>query len=259
MIQNDRLASEHNSSARRAASPASDEPPETVERVERDSMAHSTIDAAPPGMKWIDGGEFAIGSDVFYAEERPVHRVAVDGFWMDEHAVTAAEFRRFVRETGYVTVAERPLDPDDYPDADPELLVPGSRGVPKEPWAGRAWTTSETGGRTSRSVLEAPGRPRHDDQRPRSTTPSSRSPTRTRRRSRPGPARRFRSEAQWEYAARGGFDGAVFAWGDAELPEGRPMANTWQGEFPWQNLKLDGYEGTSPVGSYPPTATASST
>ena len=77
-------------------------------------------------MKWIDGGEFAMGSNEFYAEERPVHRVAVDGFWMDEHAVTAADFRRFVRDTGYVTVAERPLDPDDYPDADPELLVPGS-------------------------------------------------------------------------------------------------------------------------------------
>ena len=70
-------------------------------------------------MAWIPGGEFLMGSETFYPEERPVHRVAVDGFWMDERPVTAAEFRRFVRETGYVTLAERPLDPADYPDADP--------------------------------------------------------------------------------------------------------------------------------------------
>ncbi len=77
-------------------------------------------------MTWIPGGKFAMGSEDFYPEERPVHRVSVDGFWMDEQPVTAAEFRRFVRETKHVTVAERPLDPDEYPDADPDLLVPGS-------------------------------------------------------------------------------------------------------------------------------------
>src|SRR4051812_12201493 len=84
--------------------------------------------ASPPfaDMAWIPGGEFAMGSDGFYPEERPVHRVVVDGFWMDERPVTAADFRIFVRETGYVTVAERPLDPAQYPDADPALLVPGS-------------------------------------------------------------------------------------------------------------------------------------
>jgi formylglycine-generating enzyme required for sulfatase activity len=77
-------------------------------------------------MAWIPGGEFLMGSEDFYPEERPVHRVVVDAFWMDERPVTAAEFRRFVRETGYVTVAERPLDAAQYPDADPKLLVPGS-------------------------------------------------------------------------------------------------------------------------------------
>jgi sulfatase modifying factor 1 len=77
-------------------------------------------------MRWIAGGDFLMGSDDFYIEERPVHRVGVDGFWIDEHPVTPAEFGRFVRETGYVTVAERPLDPAQYPDADPDLLVPGS-------------------------------------------------------------------------------------------------------------------------------------
>ncbi len=77
-------------------------------------------------MRRLEGGTFAMGSDEFYPEERPVHRVSVDAFWIDEHPVTAADYRRFVRETGYTTVAERPLDAADYPDADPELLVPGS-------------------------------------------------------------------------------------------------------------------------------------
>lgn len=78
------------------------------------------------GMRWIAGGDFLMGSNEFYPEERPVHRVAVDGFWIDEHPVTVADFGGFVRETGYVTVAERPLDSAQYPDADPDLLVPGS-------------------------------------------------------------------------------------------------------------------------------------
>ena len=77
-------------------------------------------------MVWIPGGTFRMGSEDFYPEERPVHTVSVDGFWMDEHQVTVAEFRRFVKATGYVTMAERPLDPADYPEADPALLVPGS-------------------------------------------------------------------------------------------------------------------------------------
>src|SRR5678815_3178392 len=91
------------------------------------SVVERRPSAAPaPGMTWIPGGEFSMGSEDFYPEERPVHRVTVDGFWMDEHPVTAADFRRFVRDTGYTTVAERPLDPADYPDAEQELLVPGS-------------------------------------------------------------------------------------------------------------------------------------
>ena len=77
-------------------------------------------------MVWIEGGSFLMGSDEFYPEERPVHEVAVDGFWIDERQVTVAEWRRFIKATGYVTMAERPLDPADYPDADPALLVPGS-------------------------------------------------------------------------------------------------------------------------------------
>jgi formylglycine-generating enzyme len=97
--------------------------------------ANPTAEAGPvpaPGpppaknMEWVPGGEIQMGSNDFYPEEGPVRRVAVDGFWMDEHPVTVAEFRRFVKATGHVTVAERPLDPEEYPDADPDLLVPGS-------------------------------------------------------------------------------------------------------------------------------------
>ena len=101
----------------------------------------------PPGkdMAWIPGGAFRMGSDEFYPEERPVHDVAVDGFWMDDHQVTVAEFRRFVKATGHVTVAERAAEPADYPDADPDLLVPGSLVFRKT--ADRSTsTTTGTGG-----------------------------------------------------------------------------------------------------------------
>src|SRR4249919_1377798 len=81
---------------------------------------------APKDMVWVPGGTFRMGSEDWYQEERPVHSVSVDGFWMDDHQVTVADYRRFVKATGYVTLAERPLDPAMYPDADPALMVPGA-------------------------------------------------------------------------------------------------------------------------------------
>ena len=192
-----------------------------------------------------------MGSEDFYPEEAPVQPVSVDGFWIDESAVTAAEFRGFVRETRYVTVAERPLDPEQYPDADPELLVPGSlvfrmtggpvplddvrnwwEYVPGAYWKRPGGPGTTINGRDRHPVVHVA----HEDAEAYAAWAGKELP----------------SEAEWERAARGGIEGAPFAWGDEHFPDGRPAANTWQGEFPWQNLKLDGYEGTAPVGSFPP-------
>jgi len=201
-------------------------------------------------MSWVPGGSFLMGSDGFYPEERPVRRVEVDGFWMDEHPVTVAEFRRFVAATGHLTVAERPLDAAQYPGADPALLRPGSlvfhatdgpvdlrdvtqwwRYVP-----GAQWRHPQGPGSGVNRLGEHPvTHVAAEDAEAYAAWAGKQLPT----------------EAEWEFAARGGLDGAVFTWGDEFAPRGQMMANTWQGEFPWQNLLADGWEGTSPVGSFP--------
>ena len=208
--------------------------------------------AAPAaGMVRIPAGEVQMGDERFYPEERPVRSVEVDQFWIDEHAVTAGDFRRFVREIGYVTVAERPLDPADYPDADPALLVPGSlvfhktsgpvplddvrnwwEYVPGAFWKKPGGPGTTINGRDRHPVVQVA----YEDAEAYAAWAGKELPT----------------EAEWEHAARGGLRGVAFAWGDEHFPDGKPMANTWQGEFPWKNLRTDGFEGTSPVGSFPP-------
>jgi formylglycine-generating enzyme len=207
----------------------------------------------PPAaeMAWVPGGSFLMGSEDFYPEERPVRRVQVDGFWMDTQPVTVAAFRRFVKATGYVTLAERPPDPGQYPDADPSLLVPGSLVFRRTPGPVdledyRSWWAYVPG--ACWSAPEGPG----SDVYTRGRHPVVHVAYEDAQAYAAWAGKALVTEAEWERAARGGLEGAVYAWGDDPFPGGKPMANTWQGEFPWQNLRLDGWEGTSRVGAFAP-------
>jgi formylglycine-generating enzyme required for sulfatase activity len=201
-------------------------------------------------MIWIPGGAFIMGSDKFYREERPARAEAVDGFWIDPHPVTNAEFRRFVLATGYVTLAERAPDPAMYPDADSSLLAPGSLVFAKPDGPVdlrdyRAWWAYVLGANWRRPE----GPESNIDDRWNHPVVHVAFADVVAYAAWAGKA--IPTEAEWEFAARGGLKDATYAWGEEFSPDGRAMANTWQGRFPWENLAEDGYEGTSPVGAFP--------
>jgi formylglycine-generating enzyme len=209
------------------------------------------VGVLPANMIWIAGASFRMGSDCHYAEEAPAHRVTVSGFWIDRTPVTNREFRKFVNATGYVTFAEIKPDAKDYPDALPHMLKAGSLVFtpPRHPVDLRDWSQwwklkfganwrRPYGPRSSISGL--------DDH------PVVHIAYRDAEAYAKWAGKELPTEAEWELAARGGLDGAEFAWGDELTPGNRHMANTWQGDFPHQNLALDGYERTSPVSAFPP-------
>ncbi|WP_114854596.1 formylglycine-generating enzyme family protein [Brachybacterium sp. YJGR34] len=199
----------------------------------------------------LEGGTFTMGSDAHYPEEAPAHPVKVAPFGIDRHQVTNAQFAAFVEDTGYRTVAQRPLDPKDFPGLTREQRVPGSmvftptsgpvdlrhlsqwwEWKPGASWARPEGFPSTIAERGDHPVVHVC----HEDALAYARWVGARLPT----------------EAEWEFAARGGLEGAAFTWGDEARPDGRIMANSWDGlDFPWRSTGESGYERTSPVGTFP--------
>jgi formylglycine-generating enzyme len=216
-------------------------------------MTEATARGARPGttpMVLVPGSAFRMGATGFYPEEGPVVPASVADVWIDRHPVTNEQFAAFVAATGHVTVAERELDGADFPDADPELLVPGSQVFTQPPgpvglddWT--RWWRWQPGAQWRHP--DGPG----SDWRERSDHPVVHVGWEDAAAYASWAGKQLATEVEWEHAARGGLDGADYAWGDELRPAGRIMANTWQGPFPWRSEDPTGHHRTSTVGSYP--------
>jgi sulfatase modifying factor 1 len=201
-------------------------------------------------MVQIAAGRFIMGSDDFYPEEAPAREVQVSGFAIDRGPVTVAQFTRFTAETGYLTLAERSPDAADYPNADPALLRAGSVVFHPTPGPVPLDDASRWWEYVPGASWRHPWGPRSDNAE-RAGHPVTHVAYEDAEAYAEWVGKELPSEAEWEYAARGGLDGAVFAWGDVQRPRGALMANHWQGEFPWRNTGAGGWRGTSPVGLFP--------
>jgi len=202
-------------------------------------------------MVWIPGGTFRMGSDHHYPEEAPSHRASVDGFWIDRTPVTNRQFKAFVNAIRHVTTAQIVPDPRDYPGALPEMLYPGSlvftppsRVSDLRDWS-QWWTFMKSANWRHPYGPKSNIKDRDDHPVVHVSFADALAYAQW-------AGKELPTEAEWEFAARGGLDGEEFAWGDALAPGGKHMANTWQGNFPVQNLNEDGFERTSPVTAFPP-------